>query len=157
MKEDSEWIIHGVNQTERKRTMTTNELKRRYRDGAPIHVLAELNDCDPIEIRTAIQLLNGDTSLCYGEANKSTVLELHNEGLIITNIATKVGKSRAWVRAILNRYDLKPNQKKPIDKSTWPELYQNGLLDSEIAEQAGCSPALVRQWRTRAGLPSHVK
>ena len=133
--------------------MTDSEIRTRYRDGAQVYIIAQLNACSSERI---IGIL-GDK---YKPPNTSEEIErLYAEGKNDTVIARSVGVTRYAVEYWRRQRGLTSNQANksrvavPHEKAL--ELYNKGLVDTEIAKAIGCTQSTVNRWRAINGLPSH--
>ena len=133
--------------------MTDSEIRTRYRDGAQVYIIAQLNACSPERI---ISIL-GDK---YKPPNNDAEIErLYGEGKNDTVIARSIGVSRYAVECWRQKHGLPSNQaNKPrvaIPHEKALELYNKGLVDTEIAKAIGCAQSTVNIWRAINGLPCH--
>lgn len=107
--------------------MKLSELKRRYKEGASIEVLAELNNCPTVDITDAL-----GTTQSY---KKKRTLNEHY-----------IGKSRTYKSGLRRLVTLE-------DAEQFFELYEEGYNDFQIGVLTNWSHTTISKWRRQNGLP----
>lgn len=86
--------------------------------------------------------------------DEAQYLALHNEGLLDTQIANRLGVNVHAVRRFRKKLGLQTNFRREYvfnwDKAR--QLYDQGATDAEIMRALGCSRTSVQDWRKREGL-----
>lgn len=111
-------------------SMTTDEVRRRFGEGATIQILAELNDTSPSVIRAIVHDL-------------------------IPKEPPKIGPLPPAEKKPEPHQDRKQGGR--IEDTKAREMYDRGCSDAEIAGYFDVSAQSVYGWRRRCGLPSNFK
>ena len=137
--------------------MTLSELRRRYRNGTSIEILAELAGCDRKDViyaleQSGVALQKPDCNYTDVDAESHRIEALYDQGMNDREIAEALDLSQttiAWWRKKNNRSsNFKSRSIIDIDKLI--ELDNLGVSVPEIAKQLGASIKTVYKWRQRA-------
>lgn len=132
--------------------MGNHELKYRYKDGASLQILAELNACSQKEVYKKIKKEDPAVRVSKREKEELEFHTLHAQGKTDSQIAKKMDVSQSRVALWRQINCLPSNGKDSEETDDRLANYLAGMTDKEMAEAEGLAERTMRSWRLDRGL-----